>query len=291
MSENHISKKLSPEEIFHLGNGIDEVLEGKEVIDALIMHNREGIIISNFLKSIAKARGVKVFFLEPIYRNKIKELMNSDTLLLAGLNDNQLNSILDSISDNIEVINIGLQNKKASKQKKNITIYRTHDANTRSAKKGITKDEIEQVTLNHIKDVQSVGNWLIKRFKSQLAIHDHTKIDHLDEFYADFIRNQLDDSVDFKELNWYKNIHMRERHHLNTSVPLDVNLFDVLEMIIDCTCAGLARSEEVYPIRISHEILDRAIDNTIELIKKNTIVVKDNQDNIDDNIGIHKNNL
>ena len=49
--------------------------------------------------------------------------------------------------------------------------------------------------------------------------------------------------------------------------PDDVNLIDVLEMIVDCICAGLARSGEVRPIEINDDILHKAIDNTIELIK------------------------
>lgn len=65
---------------------------------------------------------------------------------------------------------------------------------------------------------------------------------------------------------------MTERHHLNDSVPEDVNLVDVLEMVIDCTVAGLARSGEVYDITIPQEVLEQAIDNTKQLIINNTEV-------------------
>ena len=58
-----------------------------------------------------------------------------------------------------------------------------------------------------------------------------------------------------------------ERHHLFSRCPDDVNLIDVLEMIVDCTCAGLARSGEVRPMEINDDILHKAIDNTVELIK------------------------
>ena len=40
-----------------------------------------------------------------------------------------------------------------------------------------------------------------------------------------------------------------------------------LEMIVDCTCAGLSRSGEVRPMEINDDILHKAIDNTVELIK------------------------
>ena len=77
---------------------------------------------------------------------------------------------------------------------------------------------------------------------------------------------------DFKELPWWQ-LHMTERHHLNDSVPEDVNLLDVLEMVIDCTVAGLARggsADKIYPITIPQEVLNQAIDNTKQLIIDNT---------------------
>ena len=66
---------------------------------------------------------------------------------------------------------------------------------------------------------------------------------------------------------------MTERHHLNDSVPDDVNLIDVLEMVIDCTVAGLARSGEVYDITIPNDVLVKAINNTKDLIIDSTEVV------------------
>lgn len=66
---------------------------------------------------------------------------------------------------------------------------------------------------------------------------------------------------------------MTERHHLNDSVPDDVNLVDVLEMVIDCTVAGLARSGEVYDITIPEDVIKKAIDNTKNMIIENSEVV------------------
>ena len=71
---------------------------------------------------------------------------------------------------------------------------------------------------------------------------------------------------------WFKNRHMTERHHLNDRVPDDVNLLDVLEMVIDCTAAGLARSGSVYDITIPVDVLNKAINNTKQLIIDNTEV-------------------
>lgn len=55
--------------------------------------------------------------------------------------------------------------------------------------------------------------------------------------------------------------------HLLSNCPDDVNLIDVLEMIVDCVCAGLARSGDIRDLEINSEILDRAVKNTAKLIK------------------------
>lgn len=103
--------------------------------------------------------------------------------------------------------------------------------------------------------------------KKQVLEHDHTKLDYLDEFYEDFTSGKK--GKEFKKLPWWQ-IHKTERHHLNDSVPEDVNLIDVLEMVIDCTVACLARSGEVYDITIPQDVLLKAINNTKQLIIDNT---------------------
>ena len=60
-----------------------------------------------------------------------------------------------------------------------------------------------------------------------------------------------------------------ERHHLNRHCPDDVDLFDVLEMIFDCVSAGMARSGSVYPLKISNEILQKAVANTVNYLVEN----------------------
>ena len=55
--------------------------------------------------------------------------------------------------------------------------------------------------------------------------------------------------------------------------PDDANLIDVLEMIVDCTLAGLTRSGTVRPVEIDSEILKKAVDNTVQLIKNMVEVV------------------
>lgn len=157
-------------------------------------------------------------------------------------------------------------------ESKEIIIKRSKDADTRSAKQGTTKKELLQNTYSHISDVNNVGNWLANKFKEQLKKHDYTKVDYIDEFYQDFNEQLTNGKGNFKEMNWFKNRHMTERHHLNDSVPDDVNLLDVLEMVVDCTCAGLARSGDVYPITIPQGVIELAIENTKNLIIENSEV-------------------
>lgn len=153
-----------------------------------------------------------------------------------------------------------------------IKIKQSKDADTRSADANVSKEQLLANTESHIKDVQTVGNWLADKFKEQVKEHDHTKVEYIDEFYKDFNDVLKNKSKHFKDMPWFKERHMTERHHLNDSVPEDVNLLDVLEMVVDCTCAGLARSGIVYNIEIPQEVLNKAIDNTKNLIIDNTEV-------------------
>ena len=156
---------------------------------------------------------------------------------------------------------------------KDIIINKSQNADTRSAKKGTTRGELLTDTISHINDVQSVGFWFADKLKEQVTEHDHTKVEYIDEFYKDFNEKLTDGTKDFKSMEWFKNRHMTERHHLNDRVPDDVNLLDVLEMVIDCTCAGLSRSGDVYPITIPQDVLEKAIENTKNLIIENSEVI------------------
>lgn len=157
-----------------------------------------------------------------------------------------------------------------------IIIKKSQDADTRSSKGNVTKDKLLKHTLSHISDVKNVGKWLSEELVLQIGNHDHTKVEYIDQFYEDFTSGKQ--GADFKALPWWKE-HMKERHHLNDSVPDDVDLIDVLEMVIDCTVAGLARSGEVYPIEISDDVIKKAINNTKDLIIANTEIVDEDVNN------------
>lgn len=151
-----------------------------------------------------------------------------------------------------------------------IIIKRSKNADTRSAEGEVSKQELLDNSLSHIKDVQNVGDWLSIKLKESVTNHDYTKIDYIDQFHEDFTSGRQGE--DFKALPWFQK-HLEERHHLNDRVPEDVNLIDVLEMVIDCTVAGLARSGEVYDITIPEEVLKQAINNTKNMIIDNVEVV------------------
>jgi len=59
-------------------------------------------------------------------------------------------------------------------------------------------------------------------------------------------------------------------------VPEDVNLLDVLEYISDCVMAGMARSGSVYDLTMPPELLERAFKNTVELLKKEVVLLEAN---------------
>ena len=150
-----------------------------------------------------------------------------------------------------------------------VIIERTPNADSRTAEGELNKELILLDTKKHITGVRETLYALSDEIRIIANNHDHTKISHFDQFFEDFSKHRLDpDNVNFKQLPWWK-IHMTERHHLNDSCPENVDLLDVLEMIVDCVCAGKARSGEVYPIELSNDILQRAVKNTQKLLESN----------------------
>lgn len=125
----------------------------------------------------------------------------------------------------------------------------------------------------HIDNVEEVMREIANLVKKAGELHDCTKKSQERMFYRDFVNTQ-ENGADFVSGEWYQ-LHVNaERHHLLSNCPEDVNLIDVLEMIADCTCAGLARSGEIRDLEINSEILDRAVKNTTELIKSMVEVIE-----------------
>ena len=149
-----------------------------------------------------------------------------------------------------------------------LRIRRSRNADTRSASKEVTKEELMTNSKMHIADVKKAIKWMCDELKDIGTWHDYTKIDNFREFYDNFKCIQQGDLQKFKEMNWYQNFHLNERHHLPDRCPEDVNLFDVLERVADIVMAGMARSGKIYDDTLDAEILVKAYKNTIELLKK-----------------------
>lgn len=156
-----------------------------------------------------------------------------------------------------------------------VTIYKNPNGDSRTAPKDVTFKQFAQANDMHIRDVMSVMRELAHMIKQSGTMHDWTKKVYEEKFFNDF-KNTLENGIDFVNGEWYQLHVNRERHHLLSHCPDDVNLIDVLEMIVDCTCAGLARSGEVRELEISDEILRKAVQNTVELIKSMVEVKEDN---------------
>lgn len=160
-----------------------------------------------------------------------------------------------------------------------IQIKETKKADTRTLKPGdtLSPEIVEHETKLHIEAVNKCGEYICQLIKEQFKKHDHTKLgEHLEDFTEALSTGFKENN--FKKLDWWKDVHLTERHHLNDSVPEDVNLVDVLEMVCDCVSAGLARSGTVYTVSIPDEVLKKAFTNTVELLKKNIEVVPNEPD-------------
>lgn len=150
-----------------------------------------------------------------------------------------------------------------------IKIQKSPTADTRTCNVStVTMEELRNSSRQHILDVSTGMHFLASWLVNIGRLHDHDKLTNLNHFYEDFQNN-------FETTGWWDNHRKVNRHHLNTSdgVPMNVNLMDVLEYITDCVMAGLARRGEVYDVNIDKEVLMRAFDNTVELLKENIQVV------------------
>ena len=154
-----------------------------------------------------------------------------------------------------------------------VNIKKNPNGDTRTASKDVTYEEFQKANDMHIDDVRNVMENLSHMIKQVGVLHDYTKKTAEPQFYKDFL-STMNDGTNFVEGVWYQYHIEKERHHLLSRCPNDVDLIDVLEMIADCTCAGLARSGEVRDLEISTDILEKAVQNTVKLIR-DMIVVED----------------
>jgi hypothetical protein len=149
-------------------------------------------------------------------------------------------------------------------------IKKNNLGDTRTADRCPTFTEFNRANEDHASEVARMMANIGAEIKEAGRHHDYTKIFEPNKsiFYRELC-GKIEGKIDsFEDGEWYP-MHCRtERHHLNNYCPDDVNLIDVLEMICDCVCAGMARSGSVYPINISSEILQKAVKNTVEMCIK-----------------------
>jgi len=152
-----------------------------------------------------------------------------------------------------------------------IVIRKNPNGDTRTAPKDVSFEEFQEANKMHREDVREVMWKLADMMTEAGENHDCTKKSQERMFYRDFC-STLNDGTDFVNGEWYQ-LHVKaERHHLLAHCPEDVNLIDVLEMIADCVCAGLARNGNVRNIELNDDILHKAAENTIDLIQSMIIV-------------------
>lgn len=151
-----------------------------------------------------------------------------------------------------------------------IKIKKSPTADTRTCDwSKVTKEELLVASRQHIEDVAE-GLALFHAWIEKTAVfHDRDKVTEIDGFHADF-------ATGFKQTTWWDNHRKVTRHHLSREdgVPEDVDLVDVIEHVVDCVMAGMARSGSVYDLDLPDELLQRALKNTVELLKANVQVVE-----------------
>lgn len=144
-----------------------------------------------------------------------------------------------------------------------IEIKKSATADTRTCDFAkVDKDQLLASSRQHIKDVVRAMAFFSGKLIEAAGEHDYDKLTDIDWFHADFVTG-------FQQTGWWDNHRKIHRHHLAQAdgVPEDVNLLDLLEYIADCVMAGMARSGEVYDLKITPELLIASFKNTVELLK------------------------
>jgi hypothetical protein len=126
----------------------------------------------------------------------------------------------------------------------------------------VERQQLLDSSRQHIADVAKAMAFFSSKLFAAAAEHDYDKLTDIDWFYENF-------KTKFQETGWWDNHRKIHRHHLGHAdgVPEDVNLLDVLEYVADCVMAGMARSGDVYALEASDELLRRAFENTVSLLK------------------------
>lgn len=144
-----------------------------------------------------------------------------------------------------------------------------------------SKDTLKAETKQHIADVSKALDWFGSQLSVRGKMHDHTKLENFDKYYEEFC-HWVKDGFDSGDINGWWKIHTeQERHHLKDHIPDDVNLIDIVEMCMDCGCAGLARSGAITPLEegtLPEGLLVKAFNNTLKLLEESSTIKKGKTD-------------
>lgn len=162
-----------------------------------------------------------------------------------------------------------------------IKINPTPNADSRSGGMNITIEQLEQSTADHIGHVQQGLMYFAKVIAVAGSMHDATKLQYMEDFHETITTQTPGEGV--KASPWYKMHISRERHHLMSKAPDDVNLVDVLEYITDCVMAGMSRTGTVTKLELPDKLLQEAFQNTVEMLKGQVkIIDEEDTEDVDD---------
>ena len=136
----------------------------------------------------------------------------------------------------------------------------------------VSKERLLASSHRHIVDVRNALRFFSQLIDESASIHDTDKITDIDGFHADFV-------MGFAVTTWWDRHRKLNRHHLiePDGIPADVNLVDVLDFIADCVMAGMARSGTVNPLQLPPELLERAFQNTVAVLKSQVVIEPERQ--------------
>lgn len=149
-----------------------------------------------------------------------------------------------------------------------IEIQQSKTADTRTCDVSqVSQQQLLDSSKQHIGDVQRALAFFAAQITEAGIRHDDDKITDIATFHRDF-------RTKFERTEWWDRHRQINRHHLTQEdgIPADVNLIDVLDFIADCVMAGMGRSGSVYPLHLSPELLERAFQNTVTLLKAQVVV-------------------
>jgi len=131
-----------------------------------------------------------------------------------------------------------------------------------------SKQDLLDATERHIDDVRNAMAFFACRLLKAAMLHDHTKVDDIDGFYAAY--QDAFNGISSFTGSPFNTAHLAsERHHLLEHVPDDVNLIDVIERIADTVMANTGRGggTGLFFDSMDADLLQKAYTNTVYLLQ------------------------